>query len=109
MTGIRSRSTGTGTLASRFWAWIAAQPECDRATAQNLIVIGGADYYLRFVDRAALLAAEPYDLEPFDLITPIIARWNGGGYTRSEIASYEPSGLAPQLRLHRAAEQAQGR
>ncbi len=89
-------------------AWIAAQPECDRATAQNLLVIGGADYYLRFADRAALLAAEPYNLEPFDLIMPIVARWNTGGYERSEIASYEPSSLTPQLRRHRAAEQAQG-
>jgi hypothetical protein len=89
-------------------AWIAAQSECDRATAQNLIVIGGADYYLRFADRAALLAAEPYNLEAFDLIMPIIARWNAGGYDRSEIASYEPAGLTSQRRRHRAAEDALG-
>lgn len=89
-------------------AWIAAQPDCDRATAQALIVLGGADYYLRFPDRATLVAEQPVNLEVFDLLVPIIARWNAGGYTRSEFASDDPGGLESQRRRHRAAEEAQG-
>lgn len=89
-------------------AWIAARPDCDRATAQSLIVNGGADFYLRFPDRATLEAEHPYNLEAFDLLVPIIARWNNEGFARSEIASYEPQLLEPQRLRHRAAEVAQG-
>lgn len=88
-------------------AWIGAQPGCDKATAQSLIVMGGADYYLRFSDRAALLEAEPYNIEVFDLLLPIIARWNAGEYTRSQISSYEPAGLVSQQRRYQLAREAQ--
>lgn len=87
-------------------AWIAAQPDCDRATAQDIIVKGGADYYLRFADRADLMAREAVNIEAFDLLVPIIARWNAGGYVCSQIASYEPQCLGDQERRHREAEAA---
>lgn len=84
--------------------WIAAQPECDRATAQHIILVGGAAYYLRFPDREALVAQAPYNVEPFDLLAPAIARWNAGFYTRSEIATYRPNDLGKLERDYRAAE-----
>jgi len=85
-------------------AWIASQPDCDRATAQHLIVNGGADYFVSFADRDALMAQAPYNLEPFDLLQSTIARWNAGAYRRSEIASTDPDDLAQKERRYRQAE-----
>jgi len=85
-------------------AWIASQPECDRATAQHLILNGGADYFVRFADRDAVMAQAPYNVEPFDLLLPTITRWNAGFYHRSEIASSDPDDLAQKERRYREAE-----
>jgi len=85
-------------------AWIAAQPECDRATAQHLILNGGADYFVRFADRDALMKQAPYNVEPFDLLLPVITRWNAGCYHRSEIASSDPGELARKEHDYRLAE-----
>ena len=85
-------------------AWIASQPECDRATAQHLILNGGADYFVRFADRDALMAQAPWNVEPFDLLLPTITRWNAGFYQRSEIASSDPAELARKEHDYRQAE-----
>jgi len=85
-------------------AWIAARPDCDRATAQHLILNGGADYFVRFVDRDALMADAPYNVEPYDLLLPTITRWRAGFYRRSEIASPPREHLMQQERRYRQAE-----
>lgn len=84
--------------------WIAAQPQCDRATAQDMAINSDITYHLRYPDRAALMADAPYNVEGFDLVLPIIERWNTGFYTRSEIASYEPKRLRQEQQRYRAAE-----
>lgn len=84
--------------------WIAAQPECDRATAQYLILHGGPDYLLRYSDRDAVAAEAPYRLEGFDFLLPIIERWNAGFYTRSEIATDGPRSLKTEERNYGLAE-----
>ncbi|MBN6151955.1 DUF4274 domain-containing protein [Xanthomonas sp. AmX2] len=85
-------------------AWIAAQPDCDRATAQHLIIGCGPHYYLRFPNRGAVLVDAPYSIEPFDLLFRTAERWNSGFYARSQIATSEPDDLRREEREYRLAE-----
>jgi hypothetical protein len=87
-------------------AWIAAQADCDRATAQHLILNGGVDYFVGFATRDALMADAPYNVDPYDLLVPTIERWNAGFYVRSEIATDAPETLALKERDYRLAEAA---
>lgn len=81
--------------------WIAEQPECDRATAQYLILNGGPDAFRGISDREELMAKQPYNAETFDLLFPTIKRWHEGFYTRSQIATYGPKHLQRLEHIYR--------
>lgn len=61
---------------------IAAQPDCDRATALALFWKSRPDYYLAFADRPAVPAV---NRESYDLLVLIRERWQAGGYRRAEL------------------------
>lgn len=57
--------------------WIAAQPDCDRATALTLFWKASPDFVIERPD-------EPCEQGP--LIAQIRERWQAGGYARAELA-----------------------
>ena len=79
---------GFGTNVLR---WIVGHPQCDRATAQQLLLVndGGWD-----MEGAAGADSYKFDQEPADsndagIFGTIVQRWNAGNYVRSEIRSYD--------------------
>ena len=57
--------------------WIAAQPDCDKATALTLFWKASPDYAVEFPDAR---------YEHRRLISAIRDRWLAGGYSRAELA-----------------------
>jgi Domain of unknown function (DUF4274) len=80
--------------------WILDQKDCDKATAQFMFWAASADYYLRFPDREALMASEPFNVGGFDFAKKLADRWNARYYTRSSIAyAPEPQNALARYRL----------
>lgn len=69
------------------WRAIVTSPECDRATALAIFWKLQPDYYVEFVDRAAV---PEVNREGYDLIALIRERWSKGLYSRAELA-FDPA------------------
>jgi hypothetical protein len=67
--------------------WIVTRPDCDRATALDVFWNGQPEYGLRYgLDRSKV---PHHELNVFDLVAEISARWQHGAYTRAEL-SFDP-------------------
>ena len=82
------------------FSWIAAQPACDRATAQFLIIYSEPMFHIRYPNREAVKA---FALDGYDFLALMIERWNTGFYSRGEIASEEPDFIKKVQRAYRNA------
>jgi hypothetical protein len=69
--------------------WIATQPQCDKATAQNFFLMSSPEYFLKFPTREDVQREASHGVGNFDFTMLVVKRWNDGCYKRSEFATVE--------------------